>query len=414
MRKKIQIGSNEWIFYFLGLFSTMTALSFGGISIFYMLIAVAVFKRFIEIKMKLKFVPSKCKDIFLISFFVLLSMILNVALYDYSILEGEWKLEIIKSSLVFIFVLLGISLLYGSDERAYLKKYFVDGLYMSCICQLMWAFLELVFWNWMDISLNEVVFQNILHIGLNVNWTITSGQSLRIAGISWEPAYFSLTMVTGYLLSKKKLLKYLFILGTIISVSRTGIIIMTCAVVIEQLFFEQNKYSQKFLNHIIYLVAGIIFLGCCILFVPNIKHVAESTVISIIKWNETTSGKTHFSYVLFLPDMLRKVHLGHLFFGYGYGASGLPYMLLHSKTYWSRTEAWSIESEWLNTFWGLGLLGSIAYCSFIIKLIIKNYDRNVKILAVCLLIGGIFYVYSGTWLIFYFVLVNNNEREVMK
>ena len=414
MQKKLRIGSNEWIFYLLGLFSTMTALSFGGISVFYMLIIVAVLRRFIEIKMKLRFIPSRCKDILLISFFVLLSMVLNVMFYDYSILEGEWKPVIIKSSLVFVFMMLSISLLYGSDERVCLKKYFVDGLYASCICQLVWALLELVFWNWKNISLNEVVFQDFFHIGLNVNWTITSEHSLRIAGIGWEPAYFSLTMVTGYLLSKKKLLKFLFILGTIVSISRTGIIIMACAVVMEQLFFGPNKHSPKFLNHIIYLAIGIIFLGCCILFIPNIKNVAESTIISIINWNETTSGRTHFSYIRYLPDMLKEVQLGHLFFGYGYGASGLPYMLLHAKTYWNRTAAWSIESEWLNTFWGLGILGSIAYYSFIIKLIIKNHDKNVKILAVCLLIGGVFYVYSGTWLIFFFVLAYNNERSGMK
>lgn len=410
MRKKLRIGSYERIFYLLGLFSTMTALSFGGISIFYMLMVVAILKRCIELKIKITFNPSRCKDILWISFFVLLSMVLNVGLYDYSMLEGEWKTEIVKSSLVFVFMITGISLLYGPDERACLKNYFVDGLYASCVCQLIWGLLELVFWNWSGISLNEVVFQDFLHIGLDVDWTIITEHSLRIAGISWEPAYFSLAMVAGYLLSSKKILKYLFILTTIVSVSRTGIIIMACAIVVEQLFFNQSKHSQKYIKQIIYVAVGVIFLGCCILIIPTIRTVAESTIISIIKWNTTISGRTHFSYIRFLPDMLRKVQLGHLMFGYGYGGSGLPYMLLDVNTYWGRTRTWSVESEWLNIFWGLGILGSIAYYSFILKMIVKSTDKNVKILAICLLIGGIFYVYSGTWLIFFFVLVYDNKR----
>ena len=410
MQEKLRIELNGFIFYLLGLFSTMTALSFGGISVFYMLMIGAILIRGIKLKGKLRINPSRCKDILWISFFVLLSMVLNVGLCDYSMLEGEWKAAIVRSSLVFVFMLTGISFLYGPDERAYLKKYFVDGLYVSCICQLIWAFLELIFWNWAGISLNKVIFQDFLHIGLDVNWTITMENFLRIAGIGWEPAFFSLAMVAGYLLSSKKLLKYLFILGTIISISRTGIIVMVCAVAIEQLWFTRNKHSKMLIMQCIYIVVGILFVGCCILLIPNLRTVAISTITSIIKWSITTSGRTHFSYIRYLPDMLRKVQLGHLLFGYGYGASGLPYMLLHVKTYLSRTKVWSVESEWLNIFWGLGILGSIAYYSFILKMIIKNTDKNVKILAMCLLIGGIFYVYSGTWLIFYFVLVYDNKR----
>lgn len=386
----------------------MTALSFGGVSLFYLLIAVAILMRCL--RFKFVFSPYRCKGILWISFFVLLSMILNVALCDYSMLEGEWKGGIVKNSLTFVLVINGISLLYKPDERACLKKYFVDGLYASCICQLIWGFLELIFWNLKGININEIIFQDFLHVRLNVIWTFISGDSLRIAGIGWEPAYFSLAMVAGYLLSSKQILKYLFVLFVIISSSRTGIIMMVFAIVSEQLFFNPKEESYRYIKRIIYIVMGILFFGCCIWFVPSIRTVAESTIMSTIKWNTTTSGRTHFLYIQLLPDVLQKVPLGHILFGYGYGGSGIPYML-YTKSFAGRTGAWAVESELLNIFWGLGIPGGIAYYSFIVEMIIKNADKTVKILAICLLAGGPFYVYSGTWLMFFLVLVYDNKRD---
>ena len=415
MRTKFIINKESKLFYLIGIFSTMTALSVKGVSFFYLLLLWAVLIRLF--KGKIRFTPQRSRVFILLLLTLTVSMIISLFNNELTILDPSWKYSNFKNWAVFFILMGGITFLYSPNERKRLREDFLQGLYISSIVQLIWGIVQALSWYVGKISINELVFRDILKINLDVNWTFTNAGMLRLSGISWEPAYFSMTMVVGYLLSNRKIIKFLFILLSIISTSRTGLVIMSVAIAMDAVLNKKNITINQFCKVLFMFFVALIAFGIVLNINSSIKDIFVTSVDSLINWKTTMSGRTHFHYILYIPDMIRQIPLGYLLFGYGHGASGFPYMIYHRKEFGTRIKAWSVESDYVNALWGMGIIGLVLYYWFILKSYQLENDIRIKKLIVCLLVGGVFYIYLGTWIIFLLVLgydeLNYNNKEMV-
>lgn len=394
MQQKLLKG-NCLLFWWLGIFSTMTALSFKGVSIFYLLILLSICKRLFFTR----FVLYKCGLSLGLTICVAISLTFNLLGKNYYI-EENWSADIAQSSIVFICIVISVTFLYSVSERRVLKNYFLKGLAVSAKIQLIWGGLQALFWYIFDISINEIIFEEILKVNIMVNWTKVSDGLLRISGIGWEPAYFSFAMIAGYILTNARLLKFAFIAGILISSSRTGIIIGVFTVFLEFFLYKKERLHKKFDKNIcqifILFVLFIIFFGI----IPEFRNAVFENIHSLIHWEKTTSGLSHLGYIILLPQIIKNMSLRNLLFGYGYSASGLPYTILFPQTFQNKLTIWSVENEYINCFIGLGVIGFLLYFILIVKTFLIVKDIRIKLLIGCFLVGGMFYVYSGTWIIF--------------
>ena len=126
-------------------------------------------------------------------------------------LNQYWFKESFKATMKFLLVFFPLLCLYKKNEIKHLGYFFYIGLYYSCIVQLIWSILQLIFWYGMNRVLNEEFFGDFLHIQTTHSW-LTWHSGFRTTGLSWESANLGISLVIGYFLSYNIWLKMFFLL----------------------------------------------------------------------------------------------------------------------------------------------------------------------------------------------------------
>ena len=72
--------------------------------------------------------------------------------------------------------------------------------------------------------------------------------------------------------------------------------------------------------------------------------------------------------------------------------------------------AWSVESDVISLLMGSGLIGCLAYYIWNISKMLRS-KRNGKeyMIALLILLSGVFYIYIGTWSIVFIALMTEDE-----
>lgn len=391
------------MFFLCGIFSTMQAIQVCGNTLFYMSISILIIYQLLKLKFRVNIIEN-IKDNFLMLLFFL--TILFSLIFSFNGIPGGWLNANIKKTIVTIVLFGGIVFLFSDEEKNKYKENFYYGFKVSVAIQMIWGWLQLILWDIFKISLNEIIFGKIYGDSEGtISWTILKGDSLRLTGISWEPAYFSLALVCGYILSKSIYVKLAYVLCCLLSSSRTGIIVIMFAIIMDLVtdIFEKLKYKKESKNvKKAYIIIGIVVI--LIVFVlPYTRNKIFKYLYDIVNWNKTTSGGTHFNYIKYAPVMLMKMGLLRVLFGYGIASSGLPYNIYFSGEFQS-PNPWSVESDVLTLLLGIGLLGCLLYYICIANIVLSKTGMEIKKLVISIALAGIFYVYIGTWTLFIVVL----------
>lgn len=388
------------LFFLVGVFSTLVGISFWGVSLFYLGIVV-----FIVISIVLKHrihIANGDIPLYVLLLSIAVSTIVNIRNKDILCYGDSWNKANTLKAIVIIVLYGGMVMIFSPEERTAIKKYFIKGVYISCFLQMISGIIQAYCWYLKEIEINTIIFQSILKIDLDVNWTLIENGLIRLTGIGWEPAYFSMAMVAGYLFSKKRIMRVLFICMGFLSTSRTGIIIMIAAIMLENA--KRIKINVNSLVKWLFFVLIVVGVLYALFSTPFINQIVIYSFDSLKNWDTTMSGRTHFHYLLYFPDLLLVISLVNFLFGYGIGSSGFPYTFFYSIEFAARSEAWCVENDYINCFFGLGVIGFFCFYYIVLKAIKNEKCTNIRNLLICYLVAGVFYIYLGSWIVFLIVL----------
>lgn len=404
-------------FYLIGVFSTLGALmvNVGGT-------AIAFVNLLLFTSVVLQILNGNCRiykykwPLLLLALGFILSSINGLF-----ILNKAWISESMKFTIKFLIFLFPFTVLYSDEEILEYRKYFFKGLFISCCIQLLWEFLQIVVWSKFNISINEVIFGQLLNIKIKNSWTFISDGRFRPAGVSWEPANLALSLVIGFVLSKNNYYKILFVIGILLSTSRTGIIVLVFIIIIN-LLISKRKNSKKKVIKKKDILLGIIF---CIILVMGIFYISnnpkeimeyitkgiQTTYKKLVNLDVDSSALTHTQYYKKMGYVFAKGNLLNDFIGYGTSSSGFAYAKFLS-IYIDKT-GWNPESDFITLLFGNGVLGVFTYYMSIILAIKYNIrDKNACLIIISIVFSGIFYLYiRGSWtiIILFMLFVKNGD-----
>lgn len=349
---------------------------------------------------------------FIYLFCLVLSDIININL------PNEWvKANLIMTINYFMF---GLVLLFcDKDMLNESKSYFINGLWISSCIQLIWGMLQFFLYRTKGISLNQLVFGDFFHIESGY-YTASYLGLKRITGLHWECAYYALSLTIGVILSNHIWQKGIFIVGIILSTSRTGLV--TCGVVIVteicmKIIKKNKKRNIKKISHNTILMNFIAVTVAFIISMAQWQVIFQNIIFNIQRFqnlHSDSSALVHMWYYKFLPEIfIRKFSLIQVLFGTGPSSSGYIYARYYNI--YSTLNAWTIENELANQLIGVGIIGTLFCYYWFIKRLINNKNdiKNVSLI-IGLLIGGIMYSYFVNWVwmvVLFFSLKGENKNE---
>lgn len=414
--KKIDKLEN-YLFFILGLFSTWMAamISIGqtNFGIFnFILIAIIILE---IVKNRKVYFNQK---IFL--FFCILSIISTIGCHFF--INELWFASSLRATLKFIIIFVPFLLFVKKETILDKRKYFIKGLYFSVIFQLIWEFLEVILWSAKEISLNKKVFGDFFKFDIGRNWLFWSDGRMRPTGLSWEPANLSLSLIIGYVLSKNKIPKVLFIIGIILSTSRIGIGAFCIIFAIDMIKSIKEKYKTKkflYIKKDTIIIVFVFILSILSIFsfgkMESFDYIYEnvkSTINTTINISENPSANRHLEYYYRLPELYRHLNVFQILFGVGVTCAGYPYAKY--LNIYSTSKVWTPETDYLSILIGNGLLGFIFYFYWLYGIVKKNIKNHelMRIIIAILIITTMAQFYRG-WVTLLLLLfgVTDNKKE---
>lgn len=285
------------------------------------------------------------------------------------------------------------------------KKFFINGLKLNTWIQLTWGILQFIIYKVSGQSLNEIFFEDTLHLQLShATLNIYNGIN-RLTGLNWEPAYFGLALIIGYLLSNKLWKKLLFVVGVVLSASRTSLLTLIAVIIVQEIYklvkFKEKKktYFQKQELMITFTILLVIIVGIILNF-QEIINTFLSTAMRFQNFDLDPSSRVHSFYYQVLGNILfSKFSLVQLLFGIGPASSGYAYTLWYDLYPDLISNAWNIENGLADIIVGAGVLGTVlVYWWFINNLRIGKDNKVAFALIIGILVGAITYSYFVNWI----------------
>lgn len=400
------------LFFLLGLFTSMALIQIpvgsSSITAFNFILYIIVFFN-IAWKRELFFPKNSACIFFLYLICLTISTIFNSFL-----LPNSWMKASI-TTLINTFFLSYILVFFGAPNLQIVKKDFIAGLKLSTRIQLVWGIIQYVLYRATGQSLNQIIFSKIPYIAKNFPLTSTYNEIFRLTGLNWEPAYFGLALIIGYLLAEKWWLKLSFVVVIFLSTSRTSIICLVVILLIQLivLIFGLRKGYKKNIkiNYFILSLLVLIILGFFIVFNwSNINEVLANIIVRFSNLSSDGSTFTHVNYYKKLGDILfHKFNVFQLLFGNT--ASGLPYTVYYGIYLSLINRPWGVENGLVNALVANGLLGTVCiYMWFVFNVIHAKKNKVAVYLIIAILVGSISYSYfvNWVWIVVLFISLPKN------
>lgn len=399
---KIKDKVNQFLFTSLGLFAGMNSISVYtntiDITIFTILLAVIVLYTLIKER---KLIFPKKNTLMKLIFCMYISSIINFIL-----LKGQWAYANLSYLISMSIGIGGLCIFFPQLELAKYKLFFIRGLKVNSMIQLSWAILQLVSLEVYHIPLNAT-----LHM-YNAQSELSLGR--QITGLGWERAELCFVLTIGYLLYNNLIIKALMVIMIILTQSRSGIVLIICAMVMS---FDYNTFLQKIRKvKPIRIIEILIVLTCILGMFSQIKTYVMSLFQRFINIRSEASGSTHLWYFTQMPKILSNTPVIHLLFGYGGRNSGYAYSLFNGI---HKDIVWDVESTWLQFFWSFGVIGWVYWLRWMISRIIllRKHDRFCFALFLAVLTGGLGYTLLPNWGITVLMIlssnIDNNSSEIL-
>lgn len=315
--------------------------------------------------------------------------------------------NIIQNILIYFPIVLLIGQMNNKQQLYYVFKKCI--VYVARI-HLCWIIVQFLLWNMFQIDFNAIIFQDLLKGKLGDDFGSTviflnDKVELRATGLNYEPAAAATVMMLGICFDRRIALKIMYALGTVLGMSRTGIVVAIICLIIQ---LALGIYTKKFkikTSNLLYLI--ILSAFCVILlfmFVPSLSNQLFNLIDRFTNMGTNNDGsERHIMYPIYsLYSWAVDLNIYQKFFGVGARVSGIvfaesPYVSSNMTFHGTMlSEAWEVECDYAAIMLGDGAIGVIAYL-WIISKYIRSRDIDCVTLGIAVLCFGLMYnTFSST------------------
>lgn len=299
-------------------------------------------------------------------------------------------------------------------ERA--KNAFLKGISCAAYAEFAWIIMQSIVWNSKKVSLNSVLF--------GTGMAYQNG-TIVLSGFSWERADTVLVFSIATAMTNSRLLKLVCLLGTIMTSSRTGILMLACIyfynaiVYVKKQKIDIEKVKKIFL--IIPLLL-IVVIGICLTQQGLINKLTTQIyyLLERISWvfnggndYSKTATDPHILYYMWLPGTLKKIPWQQILIGCGTRISGWVYSSLYG--YYKNLSAWSVECDFISLILGNGIIGAFFYYLSLLCVFFKNNNDKIRAIIFMIFISGFGYqLYTASASLILLILCFNNGNKNVK
>ena len=326
-------------------------------------------------------------------------------------MPAKWTSGIVASFVQLCFLII-VYIFFSQKEKVQYLAYYVKGVYISSIVQMVWGYTQIVF-DAIGQDLNTIVFRDVFHMMGEYATQYQFGR-LKVSGLCWNAGNFAPLITFGYIYTKNSYLKVAFFVLGFLSGSRTLMMGLLVSTAIELIATRKIKttVSKKKVVFLVVTVTGIV-----IAFVTNIdsilKKVVEITDLLDIKNRVRTEGSanTHLYYLTSIPAITMKNDFISNLFGYGPGCSG--YAQSELMNFYPELDKWSIECDYVNQLWSYGYIGFAIYYYWYIKNTLSTFKLDTKYVAlfITFLFEGLLYNITFNWVQFLLISIFIMSKE---
>lgn len=391
---------------------------FAFVNVIYILI---ILYQFFEAKKAYK---SKTCSIIIALFLASMVSLIIAVLSEYNYISRAFSL-LLKN----YFILIGFAALFQKRTMKHYLQFFLKGFWLCAFIQMIWSWFERICYSTFNFSLNQYVFENLLHINSDHTFLFLADNGvIRVSGFSWEPANLALVLVIGLILSEKEIHKWLFIISILMTTSMTGFTLLGIYVVAILVSKNKEKTTRKRFEYIgITLFTALIVLALLVNFNQKVNaifttYTSRITYLLNYKPDLNNSASVHITYYPEAFKILFNGNVANILFGYGPFLAGESFDTVLSAKYSSVHNAfWNPESDFVTVLVGNGITGIIIFYMLFCLGLKKTYKaKNNKefYIVLVILFGGITYLYyASTWPLLIVVMIclsNEDDRNRIK
>lgn len=396
----MKIRPKELYAYILGLTSTFYVVMIGNIHLF-QLIAIA------------GLIIFRIKKFHLDRTYLAYFLIMMVSIFvNYN--NGYGKSMI--SALFVELILLLLYMQFSSFDNKLLRC-FIVGLKWSCIVEIIWCIMQYILYYLWKIDINQVIFVDTLGLVSTASrYRYSSGvRSLVVTGLCWHPSNMIpvLVLTLSFFNSWYVWLICIFI-GVAMHSSTAVVAIIFVLVVKLYLKLRYNPNLTKMTKGKLISIGIGLVVVCTAVVSTNIVEVALDRVTTLFM---RISGATndlatiaHTSYYTLLPEVFKNSSFAQILFGYGLACSGFAITMLNGQ--YSHVGMWSVETDYMNQIYGLGILGAVIFYVWLMKIFKDRTNRHTIIqIMLPILIAGVTYNILYYWVVFFVMVIMICNRK---
>lgn len=274
----------------------------------------------------------------------------------------------------------------------------IRGVLFGAKLNVIWIFVQTFFTAVLSLDLNDLVFVQMLHTVAVASQAKASG--IVSTGLCWNAGGIAAALMIAFMLEEKQGWKVAILIAGLLTQSSTLIVGLGLCLLWKLGNRFKTHRQTKFSHWLIFSLCVIVAFGslCVIAFEPlqqSLGKVVGATIDRFMMLIGNTgfdsSAVAHFDYYNNIPLLSAEMTSLQYVFGYGIDCSGMPYTALTNQYFW--LDSWFVESDPVNTFLGMGLLGVVTLYVFLVQSAIKAFriNRDVGFLMVVFIVCGYFY-----------------------
>lgn len=369
----------------LGFFSTIALVRIAAISLYVWLMAITAVIIIVSCRFRLRITAFHL---------VWISAIITFAL-NQSALSEAWGQNNFNGLMAITLVALVADTLFAVPNRV---EAFLKGVLAASKVQIVWIFVQFLLYRLLGIDINDLLFTNVFNMVETASQYKATG--MVATGLCWNAGGIAAALLAQFALGDKGYWRILCIIACLLTQNST-VIIGLVIIMAFKVFLLFNRRRTFYISRSTLLVVGTILVtvAAMLVCVPAFSHAAETVFDTFLGRIQMLLGLSdydssfiaHQDYYLNLPFLVEEMTPLQFLFGYGIDCSGLPYTELTSQYWWM--ESWFVESDPMNSFLGMGLVGTLSIYLFLFGVVRKAWGSNriASLLVVVFIICGVFY-----------------------
>lgn len=390
MMDNYRLNLQKYSYFFLGLSSTMTIISIGGMSLFYWGIIIVLVDLAISRRITLRL-----DDVIL--YWIATLIISCVIGLTVTKLPSGFQ----RASITGTVALLLIGIIYLSSDSKDSVKALFQGFSLSCKIQLFWCILQFVLYQGAGVDLNYLLFDRVLRMNTG-GITVNEGNAI-ITGLATHRGNLTFVLLWLFCSNDSYLIRATIVGVAVLSRNTTAVVgLIICIMLLLFIRIKSNKAGT--IKRLLEVLVLIICIGA--MFIVLKTQIMQYVDVFFMKFSDVFSNKydnssvVHANYYRKLIYILKNESIIQFIFGSGTGTSGYFYSKWINQYTWM--DSWVVESDYINVILNVGIVGLMAEYAIILRDIRifkqQKYNRYIALL-LATLVAGVFYNVLFTWVL---------------